>query len=792
MNITPSLSKISKEEMYNLLRARHRKTYDEIKQEGRGQNFLIFRESIDVIQLYDRWLENIKNDNEWGKKAFEKMDFNSRENFLKAVCSLQYTSELLPEWHGLEILTFRKFVQYLMESEVQGRWDNQTNVVMWFNQFFKQNKFCLNNSQDFNSIPHEYLAQVYFEISENLKPKIKNDETVKETFALSDEEENYFQYFKNTLDRFGQVYIMCLDIKLYAPSDDCSDSYTSLFKVLKDKIDAVHQLIAQIENLQSYLLKLEPMQEAGLNLHCILMFNCKHSNFSEDGIIAQLDKKIKNEAGLSAESYTLKNWNNHLRNYHHNNAVGLIKKGKDNEQPLYYYCWYWVYSYFFSVDQVIRLNIDGYDSNDDIFKALSNQSLIPQGALRQKDTKRQITFDELWASSKRNKSYDCQHLPHIAQNYLDKVALMDLPSILLPVSHKDKIPRSSLLYLIELFCETLKTVPAKLFNIVITPATSDKNRSPKFYSDSLTRLGRIWFSLFKHLKSVDYPFSQIEMLGFESKNVIDFSNFIASKEGELLSLNDQPISSETIQKYEEILRSFKASLNVNTYNRQLKELDKSFEKLSEYGDYLLEKDVLVYRLHLKFGCLHGGSLSKKEQSAILTEFLRVGRSTQPLRWLRGYILRWDEKGFEVGQDKTLYADLTLIFNYDSELQSIDIYQSLNSFLKKFIDQRNEKYRNSEDSSHSGSLAFIKAEFAYLLEHHAIWDGVIELSSRPLKIETTDKVTRGAFKEKYLPYICYKSLFHPIQGWVLKEKRLTPGHKPKSKHVLVKKNDDEQS
>lgn len=782
MNINTTLSKISKEEMYDLLRARYRKTYDEAMQEGVDQNILIFRESIDVIQHYDWWLLNIKNDEVWKKKALEKMDFNSRNNFLKNVGSLQYASGLLPEWHGLEIPVFRKFVQYLMEPEVQGRWDKQTNVVMRFNEIFQLNKFCVNNSQDFSFIPREHLAQVYFEISEYLKPKIKTDETVKETFALSDEEESYFQYFNDTLDRNGQVYIMCLDINLYAPSRDCLDSYTSLFKVLKDKIDAIHQLIDQTENVQSYLVKLEPMQKPGLNLHCILMFNCKHSNFSEDGIIAQLDKKIKNEAGLSAESYTLKNWNNHLRTYHHNNAVGLIKKGKANEHSLHY-CWYWVYSYFFSVDQVIRLNIDGYDSNDDIFKALSNKSFMPQGALLQKNITKQITFDELLALSKRNKSYDCQHLPQIAQNYLDKVALMDLPSVLLPVSHKEKIPRSSLLYLIELFCETLKTVPAKLFNIVITPATSDKNRSPKFYSDSLTRLGRIWFGLFNHLKSEDYPFVQIEMLGFESKNVIDFSNFISSKEGELLSLNDQPISPDTIQKYEEILRSFKAILHVNTYNRQLKELDKSFETLSEYADYLLERDVLVYRLHLKFGRLHGGHFSKKEQSAIVTEFLRVGRSTQPLRWLRGYILRWDEKVFEIGKEKALYADLTLILNYDSKLQSVDIYASLYSFLEKFINLRNEKYLNSEDSSHSGSLAFIKSEFHSLIEHKAILDGIIELSSSSLKIETTDKMIRAAFKEKYLPHICYKSLFHPIQGWIRNEKRLTPGQKPKAQQEL---------
>ncbi|MEN3968878.1 hypothetical protein [Acinetobacter sp. BWR-L5] len=780
MRISPNLPKILKEEMYDLLRARYRKTYDEIKQEDRGQNFLIFRDSIDVIQLYDRWLENIKNDNAWGKKAFEKMDFNSRENFLKAICSLQYTSELLLEWHGLEIPTFRKFVQYLMEPEVHGRLDNQTNIVKRFNEIFQLNEFCVNNSLGFSPVSSECLAETYFAISKDLKPKLINDESVKESFALSDEEEQYFKYFNDTLDRNGQVYIMCLDIKLYAPSDDCSDSYTSLFKALKDKIDAIHQLIAQIENLQSYLFKLEPMQEAGLNLHCILMFNCKHSTFSEDGIMSQLDKKMRSQVGLSARSYTLINWNNHLRNYHASNAVGLIKK-KNIESR--FNCWYWVYSYFFSVNQVIGLKIEGYAKNDYVFKKGSIGDLIANSKLQQKDVTKQITFDELLALFRSKKSFDCKHLSPITQNYLHKVELMDLPHAVFPIRHKDTIPCSSLIYLVELFCETLKTVPPKLFNIVTTLAISNKSRSPKFYGDSLTRLGGIWFSLLKQLKNEDFPFFEITASGFDSQNLTDFSHFFFLYKKELLSLNSQPISPEIIQKYEERLKSFKASLNVNTYNKQLKELDKSFEKLSEYADYLLEKDIVVHRLHLKFGCLHGGNFSKKEQSAILTEFLRVGRSTQPLRWLRGYILRWDEKGFEVGKDKTLHADLTLIFNYDSKLQSIDICESLDLFLKNFINLRNEKYRNSDDSSHSGSLAFIKAEFDYLIEHQAILDGIIELSSRSLKIETTDKVTRVAFKEKYLPYICYKSLFNPIEGWVRKEKRLTPGHKPKAEQGL---------
>ncbi len=776
MNITPSLAKISKEEMYILLKARYGKTYDEAKQEGLDQNILIFRESIDVIQRYDQWLLNIKNDEVWKKKALEKMDFKKREDFFKNVSSLRYPSKLLPEWHGLEIPIFRKFVKYLMDLEDQILCDSRKNDVKLFKQISQQYKFCMNSSQDFSSIPSEHLAQDFFDISNTLKPKLKTDEMVKETFALSDEEESYFQYFNNTLKRYGQVYIMCLDIKLYAPSHDCSKSYTNLYKVLKDKIDAVHQLITNIENLQSCLLKLEPMEEAGLNLHCILMFNCKHSNFSEDGIISQLNKKIKNEVGLSNGSYSIINWNNHLRKYHDANAVGLIKKQKVVSR---YSCWYWVYSYFFSVDQVIRLNIDGYDTHEYIFQAISDKPLTTQGTLLQKDAIKQVAFDELIVPVATKKIFDCQHLPQISQNYLNKVELMDLPYFIFAVSYRDKISHNSLLYVIEFFCETLKTVSPKLFNIVETPATANKSRSLKFYSDNLTRLGRIWFAFLKLLKSRDFAFFHLEVLGFKSQNMIEFTNEYFKHEQALQSLHSQPISPETIQMYEDVLKSFKVSLGENAYARQLKNLDNSFEKLSEYADFLLEKDVLVHRLHLTFGCLHGGNFSKKEQSAIVTEFLRVGRSTQPLRWLRGYILRWDEKVFQFGKNKTIYADITLIFNYDSKLQSIDIHESLDLFLEEFINLRNEKYRNSEDSSHSGSLVLIKTEFNYLIEHHDILDGIIELSSNSLKIETTNKVTRMAFREKYLPYICYKSLFNPIEGWIWKEKRLTQGQKPKS-------------
>lgn len=207
--------------------------------------------------------------------------------------------------------------------------------------------------------------------------------------------------------------------------------------------------------------------------------------------------------------------------------------------------------------------------------------------------------------------------------------------------------------------------------------------------------------------------------------------------------------------------------------------------MSNYADFLLEEDVLVHRVHTQFYGMDMDALSKKEQSAILTEFLRVGRSTQPLRWLKGYILRWDEKAFEIGKNKTLYADLTLVFNYNSKLQELNIQEELTNFLERFVQKYYQKDCDRDSSLDSVDVS--AGKITHAIEHRQIFDGIRELSATSLKIETTDKLTRKAFTESYLPYICYKSLFSSLSERNINEKRFTTGQKPKSKYRAVMKN-----
>jgi hypothetical protein len=345
MHISPNLARISKESMFELLKNRYIKSYDSLQQHGEYENLLIFKEAFDVIRLYESLLLRAKSGELPTKKKYENMSIDSQEKFKKNISSLlQYKSNFLPEWSGLEVSVFRKIMNFLNEIDTQNRYNKQTNIVSLFNDYFRKKKFCVDQLGYLYSSDTEEITTNYFTISEKLEYVLKSDETVKETFILSDEEQDYFKYFNDILEQKEQVYIFCIDIQLYAPSNNYNNNYSNLFESLKYKIDSIYQLIIKIEKLQNLLLKIEPMQKIGLNLHCVLMFDYKYSNFSEDGIISQLDKKMKSTIGLSPKSYFIVNWNNFIRNYCEDSVIGLIKN-KDFQSRSK--CWHWVYSYFF-------------------------------------------------------------------------------------------------------------------------------------------------------------------------------------------------------------------------------------------------------------------------------------------------------------------------------------------------------------------------------------------------------------------------------------------------------------
>ena len=805
MSYSPNLVKIEKEDLFSLLKIRYKQNYKDLQLEGKSEQSPLFLETIEMIQSYDAWLSVLK----FGKietwEAYETMASPNKERINLAILNLCYKSKFLPEWNGLEIPALRKVIEYSTGgiSKVGFEEKKESNLAKLFNDYCSyKHVFIDDSSLSLQTLFDESLIRNYFSIHEVLQPKIRNDKSVDHKFSLSKKEVEDFKYFNNAIERLGKLYILCLDIGLYTFSYHEQD-YSGLLSKLEGKINYIKQLVDQTANLVSYLLRVEPMQEVGLNLHFVLMFD---GNFpiSESGIISQLELQLSEiPESTFTTSYVIQNWNDSVRKFLSKHAVGLINKRNLKAR---YDCWYWIYSFFYSIDQVIYLNNKGFSCTQDIVKKLASPTkpifLNLSKEQQELEVVKQTRLHDVLDLFDDKKYLDSKHLPDITRDYLHIVGLVSPTAELLQqVSCFSQLPSNHIIMLIELFCETLKIAQPKLFNLVHPPSYS---YSSKFYYKSLSRLGRIWLSLLNKLSKEESFLTVAKLTAFKSKNLLNFLHFNETCRGQLLHLINQPISVDTIYASEIILESLKHRLEEDTQIKQFKELKGRFGKLLKYADFLFEKDVLVIRLNLKFSSING-VLGKNDQSKILTEFLRVGRSAKPLCWLRGYILRWDRKDYGL-EEAYLYADLTLFFEYES-IRNMDVFEALEKYLKSFIDRCNgelpkEKLTITKDEMNDSNQLEEKDDkkikgskvkkpilgnsikIIHTLEQVLISDIYTEMAGISLKVETVDTVMKKVFKKVYLPYIYYLDLFNHLEVSDQKIKRFTTGQIPNTKSISM--------
>jgi hypothetical protein len=196
------------------------------------------------------------------------------------------------EWFRIPAL--RKVIEYSTDvfSKVGFEEKKESNLAKLFNDYcWHKQVFIDDRDLSVQTRLDESLIRSYFSIHEVLQPKIRKDKSVDYKFSLSKTEVEDFKYFNNAIERLGKLYILCLDIRLYASSSNQQD-YPELLSKFEKEINCIKQLVDQTANLVSYLLRVEPMQAVGLNLHFILMFD---GNFpiSESGIISQLELQLR-------------------------------------------------------------------------------------------------------------------------------------------------------------------------------------------------------------------------------------------------------------------------------------------------------------------------------------------------------------------------------------------------------------------------------------------------------------------------------------------------------------------
>lgn len=760
------LKRITKNDLYKVLHYKYPLSFQRVSKRNQQHEVVIFQETIDLLENYDQLLLMLKNDQEPILEELPHLTVGQRVGLNKWINRLRYPRDVLTERDHFDFFIFRKISQYLgFNHELDQR---NHGLIQNLNLRLGQGamRLCVDSHPLVASEFKDYELDVFFDFLERLKPKVLTDSSIDEQLGLDVYEESYEQTFKKTLDEHEQIYVFCFDVTIHRDQPKVDDDYLKLYSDYDGKIKAILQKVDGLNTLIHYLVKLEPSQEFGINLHFVLILK-ETKNFPENTFILKFKKELAGIFSTLSDKYTVKNWNNVVRKHFNKKAVGFIKKSDVvavNES------WYWIFSYFFAVEQVFKFNL-GFNLHQIKDGCLVLQSSLPTSNKNLESlSKGYCTLNDLSEQDTRIFAHR-KHLAKPVQQYLSYADLTYSVYPYLSDSEGGHLTLGSLLGRIEVFCETLKAVKPELF--IIPNKASSGTFSPEEYSKMQTRLGRMWLNIFKTLFDEQDLFQHLLNAPFRSPNVLSFLSFLQANWRELQEFQLQPLNDVIMVQLNEKMSILKNELSHHDFIKSKTNLDGNFKKLTKYVRYLLAKDVYVLRIRLEF-TMQNKSLNQTEQSSILTEFLRVGQSAQPLSWLRGYLLRWDQYDCPQRQSRQTYADLTLFFEYQSKLQDVNLPEMLKQYLVKFITRYNDKKKlsNTADkvdcSMHSCNVFFPKTE----LRQHI------------LKIETIDKDLRKSFLKYYLPYFYFLDLFilWVDMGNGKKIKRYTKGQEPKTKKI----------
>lgn len=252
------LKRITKKDLYRVLRYKYPLSFHRIAQRGQQHDVVIFQETIDLLEKYDQLLLMLKNDVEPTHLDWPNFTETKRIEFYNWILSLKYPRNILPELNAINFYVFSKISQYLSFSSASELISQ--DVIKTLNNYLRQEPLKLCNDF-FTGIPNEikdYEVDVFFSFLEELKPKVIGDSSISEQFDLDMHEETYEQEFKKILHAHKQVYVLCLDIMIRRSRPDQDNNYEKFHSDYKNKIRQILQKFDSLNTLEHYLYRLEP------------------------------------------------------------------------------------------------------------------------------------------------------------------------------------------------------------------------------------------------------------------------------------------------------------------------------------------------------------------------------------------------------------------------------------------------------------------------------------------------------------------------------------------------------
>lgn len=509
-------------------------------------------------------------------------------------------------------------------------------------------------------------------------------------------EESACQAFDKLLNENKKIQVICVDIEFL---NDLNMPYSEfIYSILAHIPDLTVNLYTKYDQLAELLTNVVPNDSFSLILQCVFMLKVGKVKIKESSFISDIHSHIKH-IGVFGLNYKFKlhNWNDVIRTKYDPNAVDIITSQNATAIAA---CKYWVISPMYSINQIFEFK---FPNLHEFFFTLRTPKMNQILNLREKEKQQQALRKEQERTSKNAKikiklaSKNLEHLSSESIDYLRSVKLiyesyysnLDDPLYLL----------IDQFYSVEVFLETLRVCQVKLVNLPTRyPPVSITGKA---LQQHLTVLGHLWYEIFSflkflssvsmHVKSINLRIFQdfLEEQGSEESSLLNFSNINLK----IHSLSG--FSGDTIIQFQILLNNFKDDIyKHNLYESSYVSIMKRMKKHKEYFRTLLNGELKIYRVHFQ-GTLDNIEISQKDLSTSFTKFMRYGKQAKPLSYLKGHLIRWDQRP-SIENTILNYGDAILVFESNEKNYGLDIMVELQTYFSNFAAKdKHVQFKNLE-------------------------------------------------------------------------------------------------
>lgn len=755
--------------------------------EHQRKKILIFKETVDLLVRIESFISDIKANTAPTSEEYAEAVKSQNQTEINRMCTYfsrlrhhkglvsglgqsmaahesyvifgsKYSLRESLSSYGLRVLCYDDGDDDSMERYIKHA--NATNFTLIGDPFRPNYKWT---AEEF---PHEKCFDIINKIRLELESNSTSQQKKETEFlkAINDE----YQKFDRLLEQYSTVYTLSLDVR-FIHDYNCRAviNYDQFIKESLGKIEKLKKVIKCLPFLLHALFKIESDYQFGLNVHTILIFKNK-IKFDKAEIIQILQIRLI-DALNGDKNIEIKNWSDVLSVHRSKTAIGIIKK--DNLRQVEEFK-YWHLSYFFCIDQYLKLQY--YDEQDneqpinDFFWGHTDNDFIWEHPQKNYTP---ILFQTLLLDKDEKLIWQLKHLPKEVKHRLAIAQLFYNET-----HHQNfniaNFPVSLLLYQIEVFIESLLHSPVLAFNFPLNVSLTEKE-----LANSATRLGKQFLSLCMRgwqLIVCNADTQKMSNLSLGTKYFFDSSIYsICTKR----YVPTQIIDRQQMEFLNAALAEFRKSFNDH---KKLRTGETGQKSLAEYMQYkynvcqtrqrnavvyvkqLFQQDCVLFRVQLRC-TLQAGRLTQSQFSKLLTMFIRFGRRAKPLSWMYGYIGIWQE-------DAALnpFADIVLFLNSETYEQHESVMSQLSEYWKNFVDSKIksviEVSKDTDTDTDTDTDADTPDTDADKVNANSsasciqLLASVKGLDQPCLLIESIDKAKQKLIINHLIPYFSYRDLF----------------------------------